>query len=77
MLADEHVPLLHSKLSLHNRLVGYVFLLDEEGKIRWQAHSEPAQSELQAMVSCTNELVLEVKNMKEPVPTAPEISDVI
>lgn len=77
MLADECVPMLHSQLSLHNKLVGYVFLVDGEGKIRWQAHAEPAQSELQAMVTCTNELILEVKNIKKPVPSSLEILDVI
>ena len=57
MVTGDVVQSLRTRLSFHNGLVGYVYLVDEEGLIRWQAHAEPAQSELDAMVTCTEQLL--------------------
>lgn len=34
------------KLSIHNRMMGYVFIVDKEGKVQWSAHGPPVASEL-------------------------------
>lgn len=44
-------------LQLTNSIVGYVFLLDREGRIRWQAHASPSKQEISALLSCTNYLI--------------------
>lgn len=44
---------LRQALSIHSSMVGYAFLLDGEGLIRWRAHATPTQEELQWMTKCT------------------------
>ncbi|KAJ7526302.1 hypothetical protein O6H91_16G001200 [Diphasiastrum complanatum] len=46
-------------LNIKNRLSGYVFLLDEEGYVRWQASGMATPEELSFMVSCTSRLIKE------------------
>ena len=44
-------------LQLANSIVGYVFLLDQGGRIRWRAHSLPTQTEVAALLKCTSKLL--------------------
>lgn len=44
-------------LQLTNSIVGYVFLLDREGRVRWRAHASPSKQEISALFSCTNHLL--------------------
>lgn len=48
---------LRQALRIHSSMVGYAYLLDGEGLIRWRAHATPTQEELQSMVRCTQELI--------------------
>lgn len=48
---------LRMALRIHSSIVGYAYLLDGEGLIRWQAHATPTQGELQAMTKCAGELI--------------------
>ena len=48
-------------LKLKNLIVGYVFLLDTKGRIRWRAHATPTSRELEALVACTRKLVEDFK----------------
>ena len=48
---------LRRALRMHSSMVGYAFLLDGEGLIRWRAHAVPTQEELQSMIRCTKELM--------------------
>ena len=57
MLSGGVVGTLRADLEIHNGLVGYVFLVDSMGRIRWRAHAEPAKSEVEAMIKCTYDLV--------------------
>lgn len=47
------------ELHITNVLTGYVFLLDEQGRVRWQAYGQSTEEEVSSMVSCTNMLLNE------------------
>ena len=44
-------------LQLRNSIIGYVFLLDRQGKIRWRAHASPTQKEIAALLNCARHLL--------------------
>nr|AKM76492.1 AT1G08220-like protein [Pelargonium citronellum] len=48
------------ELKLENILTGYIFLVDEFGRIRWQGSGSATEEELASLVSCTT-LLLEEK----------------
>nr|AKM76502.1 AT1G08220-like protein [Pelargonium transvaalense] len=48
------------ELKLENLITGYVFLVDEFGRIRWQGSGSATEEELAALLSCTT-LLLEEK----------------
>lgn len=45
------------KIAVHNRMMGYVYLIDSNGYIRWRAHGRPFDGELDALVRATKLLV--------------------
>ena len=44
-------------LGVHNSIIGYAFLVDPEGLVRWKAHAKPTEKELKYMIKCTRELI--------------------
>jgi hypothetical protein len=44
-------------LLIHNSIIGYVFLLDENGYIRWTSHGYPKPLEIDLLIRCTNDLL--------------------
>ncbi|KAL6967127.1 hypothetical protein U1Q18_032931 [Sarracenia purpurea var. burkii] len=48
------------ELKILNLLTGYIFLLDDFGRIRWQGFGLATQEELSSLLSCTS-LLLEEK----------------
>lgn len=52
-----HTEVLCGELQVHNRLLGYVFLLDAQGRVRWRAHGVPQPEELAALVAVSQELL--------------------
>jgi len=46
-------------LGVHNRAIGYTFLVDRQGYIRWGMHGQPEQEELDTVVRCTREVLAE------------------
>lgn len=65
---------LRDPLSMTNSKVGYVYLIDENLKIRWGGGADPTLEEVQALESCTGVLLkrLEEKLAKEaPTHTLP------
>ena len=48
---------LRKTLQLGNSIVGYVFLLDQEGRIRWRAHASPTQQEIHTLLRCSGQLL--------------------
>ena len=45
-------------LLIHNSIIGYAFLVDKNGRIRWSSHGIPDSGELNSMIKCTHELLL-------------------
>jgi hypothetical protein len=48
---------LRQALDIHSSMVGYAYLLDGEGLIRWRAHAIPTQDELLGLTRCTQLLL--------------------
>ena len=47
------------RLEVHNSIIGYAFLVDREGHVRWRAHGKPTERELEAMTNCCRQLLTE------------------
>ncbi|XAR60068.1 hypothetical protein NMG60_11033307 [Bertholletia excelsa] len=47
------------ELKILNLLTGYIFLLDNFGRIRWQGYGSATEEELSSMLSCTSFLLQE------------------
>jgi ATPase complex subunit ATP10 len=52
---------LQAALRMNNRLTGYVYLLDGQGRVRWRGSGKPEERELTAMDKCAEELVQEAE----------------
>nr|GMD19033.1 mitochondrial ATPase complex subunit ATP10 isoform X1 [Ipomoea batatas]GME12714.1 mitochondrial ATPase complex subunit ATP10 isoform X1 [Ipomoea batatas] len=50
------------ELKILNLLTGYIFLLDEFGRIRWQGFGSATQEEMSSLLSCTSMLLQEERN---------------
>ncbi len=53
-------------LGVRNRLVGYGFLVDAAGRIRWRLGGAPTPGELASLVSCAHTLVAESAPARPP-----------
>ncbi|KAJ7125137.1 ATP10 protein-domain-containing protein [Mycena epipterygia] len=70
LLSTQNMEYLREPMGLTNRMVGYVYLIDENLKIRWAAGGDATLAELQALESCMSVLLkrLEEKKKKEKQP---------
>lgn len=50
---------LRNLLDIHSSIVGFAFLLDGDGLIRWRAHATPTLEELTGMTKCAESLLCE------------------
>ena len=50
------------KLSIHNRMMGYVFIVNREGKVLWAAHGPPVGIELENFVEALTRSVAVKRN---------------
>ncbi|KAI9219231.1 ATP10 protein-domain-containing protein [Blastocladiella britannica] len=57
MFEDVDPPLKH--LAITNRYIGWVYLVDAKGRVRWRAHGIAEAAELEALGRCTQELLNE------------------
>ena len=48
---------LREALHMTNRLTGYVYLVDGEGRVRWRGSGNPEARELEALLKCSNQLL--------------------
>lgn len=48
-------------LGVHNPMVGFAYLTDAAGRIRWQAHSHPSDTELASMAASARALLEEAE----------------
>ncbi|XP_028069553.1 uncharacterized protein LOC114272076 isoform X5 [Camellia sinensis] len=53
---------LRKELKILNLLTGYIFLLDNFGRVRWQGFGLATQEELSSLLSCTSLLLEEKRN---------------
>jgi len=47
---------IRNTLLIKNPLVGHVYLVDPQGKVRWRAHSNALPEEIESMLKLTKEL---------------------
>ncbi|CAK5282386.1 unnamed protein product [Mycena citricolor] len=73
MLSSQNLEYLRGPMALDNKLVGYVYLIDENLKIRWAAGGDATMSELKALETCTAVLLnrLAEKQKKQPASPSP------
>ncbi|KAF7296103.1 hypothetical protein MKEN_01425500 [Mycena kentingensis (nom. inval.)] len=67
LLSSQNMEYLRDPMGLANKMVGYVYLIDENLKIRWAAGGDATSAELASLESCTRVLLkrLEDKKAKE------------
>ncbi|KAJ7502994.1 ATP10 protein-domain-containing protein [Mycena galericulata] len=76
LLSTQNMEYLREPMGLTNRMVGYVYLIDENLKIRWAAGGDATKAELNALESCLTVLLkrLEEKKKNEKQPPLVETS---
>lgn len=57
LVSTQNMEYVREALGMTNSKVGYVYLIDENLRIRWAACAEPTQEEIQALESCTGVLL--------------------
>ena len=62
LVCSEGVEQLRVDLEIGNSIVGYAYLVDKEGLIRWRAHASPTEREIRAMIKNTRKLLGVSKN---------------
>jgi ATPase complex subunit ATP10 len=45
------------QLKMRNALVGWVYLIDSHGRVRWTAHGEATPTEIESMLRLTESLL--------------------
>lgn len=45
------------KLGIINALVGWVYLVDNQGRVKWVSHAEPTATEVETMINLTRQLI--------------------
>ncbi|KAJ7169073.1 ATP10 protein-domain-containing protein [Mycena crocata] len=75
LLSTQNMEYLREPMGLTNRMVGYVYLIDENLKIRWAAGGDATPTELKALESCLAVLLkrLEEKQTKRKQPPTPAV----
>lgn len=76
LISKQNIEYLRDPLGMTNSRVGYVFLVDENLKVRWGGCADPTMEEIQSLESCTGVLLkrLEDKVAKEMPRSAPTAS---
>jgi len=76
LLSTQNMEYLREPMGLVNRMVGYIYLIDENLKIRWAAGGDATMAELKALENCLAVLLkrLEEKKKKEKQPRLGEAS---
>ncbi|KAF6764237.1 F1F0 ATP synthase assembly protein Atp10 [Ephemerocybe angulata] len=61
ILSSQNVEYIREAIGMTNSKVGYVYLIDENLRIRWAACAEPLPEEVQALESCTGVLLKRIE----------------
>ncbi|KAJ6618870.1 ATP10 protein-domain-containing protein [Mycena sp. CBHHK59/15] len=65
LLSTQNMEYLREPMGLTNKMVGYVYLIDENLKIRWAAGGDATLAETQALESCTAVLLKRLEEKKK------------
>lgn len=57
LVSSQNMEYLQQPIGMDNEKVGYVYLIDENLKIRWAAGGEPEDAEIEALQACTGVLL--------------------
>lgn len=57
LYTGDDVGEIRKNLQIGNTFVGYVFLLDQNGRIRWRAHAPPTKQEITSLLDCSQQLL--------------------
>ncbi|KAF8629023.1 hypothetical protein AX15_003598 [Amanita polypyramis BW_CC] len=74
LVSSQNLEYVREALGMTNSKVGYMYLIDENLKIRWGGCADPTVEEIQSLESCTGVLLkrLEKKPKIQPVTESPE-----
>lgn len=57
LVSNQNVELFRDPLSMTNKHIGYVYLVDENVKVRWAGCADAKVEEIQALETCTGVLL--------------------
>ncbi|SNX85093.1 related to ATP10 - F1F0 ATPase complex assembly protein [Melanopsichium pennsylvanicum] len=57
LLSNQDIELEKESIGFHNKHVGYTYLVDQKGRIRWAGCGFAEQAEMQALFNCTRVLL--------------------
>ncbi|KAH9941739.1 ATP10 protein-domain-containing protein [Epithele typhae] len=57
LVSSQHMEYLRDPLGINNKVVGYVYLVDPNLKIRWAACADPKEEEVAALQTCATVLL--------------------
>jgi len=73
LVSSQNMEYLRDPMGLTNSKVGYVYLIDENLKIRWAGCADAKLEEVQALESCTGALLKRLEENKAAPPN-PEVA---
>ncbi|OSX60897.1 hypothetical protein POSPLADRAFT_1047219 [Postia placenta MAD-698-R-SB12] len=69
LVSSQNMDYLRDDLGMTNRHVGYVYLVDEQCRVRWAGCADPMPEEVEALRVCTSVLLnRHSKSVKQPQP---------
>ncbi|KAI0087368.1 ATPase assembly factor ATP10 [Irpex rosettiformis] len=61
MISSQNMDYIRDDIGLRNKFIGYVFLVDDKCRIRWAGCADPQPAEIQALRTCTGNLLKRLK----------------
>ncbi|KAI0346443.1 hypothetical protein BDW22DRAFT_1461829 [Trametopsis cervina] len=61
MISSQNMDYIRKDMGLTNKYIGYVYLVDEQCRIRWAGCADPQPAEIQALKTCTGQLLKRFK----------------
>lgn len=61
MILYDTIRIKRKAMGMHNKVLGWINLVDEFGYIRWQAHGNATEEELQTLMALTDRLLTNSK----------------
>mgnify|MGYP001423302728 FL=1 len=64
LVSNQNMEYVRESMGMTNSKVGYVYLIDENLRIRWAQCAEPTAEEIQSLESCTGVLLKRLEKKK-------------